>query len=260
MIRRFNYTGRKRIPRPKLSFSLRKSSKNTLSFDASIDFTSLDLPGSAQIYIEAYRRAYFQRFACGTVSAPRFPVNSPLEGLDPDALVLFRVKVVDRKGRILASADSIRPKRKEEDEGARESLLPVEFVDLGNLVWRLDLEGDLPILQLNKRVENIREIARSDGHFLGLVYPEVFRQILLKIVVEEDCNDPDAEAGDEVEGMGQWLRFAIQVLGRRHLPPPGQSEPARQQKLRWIDEVVEAFCSNHQVLERFVKEQRPKGK
>jgi hypothetical protein len=254
MIRRFNYTGRKRIPRSKVSLSLNVVHGKRLAFDAFVDLDGLLLPTSATIYVEAYRRAYFRRFPCGTISEPRFPKNRVLEGLDPDALVLFRVKVVDKKGRILAVADRIIPRRTEEEETDRQSLLPVDFVDLGQSVWRLDLEGDLPILQLNKRIENIREIARSDTFFLTLVYPEVVRQILYKIVVEEDFTDADADG--EEEWMSGWLKFAIQMLGRKHLPPLGQSEPIKQEKLKWIDDVVNAFCSDNSVLERFVKEQR----
>lgn len=254
MIRRFNYTGRKRIPRSKLSFSLNVGPGKTLAFDAAIHLDELLLPASAAIYVEAYRRAYFRRFPCGTLSEPKFPKNRVLEGLDPDALVLFRVKVVDKKGRILAATDRIIPRRAEEEQTDRQSLLPVDFVDLGQSVWRLDLEGDLPILQLNKCIENIREIARADSFFLTLVCPEVVRQILYKIVVEEDF--ADAEANGEDEWMSGWLKFAIEMLPSKRLPPLGQSEPIKQEKLKWIDDVVEAFCSNNLVLEKFVKAQK----
>lgn len=254
MIRRFNYTGRKRIPRSKLSLSLNVAPSKTLAFDASLDLDGLLLPASATIFVEAYRRAYFRRFPCGTISEPKFPKNRVLEGLDSDALVLFRVKVVDKKGRILAVADRIVPRRTEEEQADRQSLLPVDFVDLGQSIWRLDLEGDLPILQLNKGIENIREIARYDSFFLSLVYPEVVRQILYKIVVEEDFTDADTDGEDE--WMSGWLNFAIEMLGSKRLPPLGQSEPIKQEKLKWIDDVVEAFCSNNRVLEKFVKAQK----
>lgn len=254
MIRRFNYTGRKRIPRTKISLSLNTVPGSKLAFDAFIDFAGITLPSTAKIYIEAYRKTYFRRFPCGTISSPAYPRNQILEGLDPDALVLFRVKVVDRKGRIFAIADRIRPRRTGEDQTDRQSLLPVEFIDLGELIWRLDLEDDLPILQLNKRIENIRDLARYDIYFLTLVYPEVVQQILYRIVIEEDYTD--IEADGEEEWMSSWLKFAVQILGRRHLPPAGSSEPFKQQKLRWIEDVVNAFCLNNSILEKFIKEQK----
>lgn len=251
MIRRFNYTGRKRIPPSKISFSLHADSENKLAFNAFLDLYDQQLPINSAIYIEAYRRAYFKRFSCGTIAEPKLPRNQVLEGLESDALVLFRVKVVDKKGRILAAADRIVPRRTEEEQSDRQSILPVEFIDLGHSIWRLDLEGDLPILQLNKGIENIREIASSDTNFLTLVYPEVVRQILYKIVVEEDFDDPNAD--DEDQWMSNWIKFAIQILGKNHPPPSGQSEPDKQEKLKWIDDVVNAFCVNNSVMEKFVK-------
>ena len=254
MIRRFNYTGRKKIPRSRVSISLHEAPGKALAFDASVNLEGLPLPATGSLLVEAYRRAYFRRFSCGTAGTPKFPKNCVLEGLDSDALVLFRVKAVDRKGRIFAVADKINPSRTGEEPANRQFLLPVDFEDLGNTIWQLDLEGDIPILQLNKSLENIREIARSDSFFLSLIYPEVVRQVLHKIVVEDDYTDADADGEDD--WMSGWLKFAIEMLGRRVLPPSGGSEPIIQEKLKWIDDVVEAFSSKHQVLEKFVKAQK----
>jgi hypothetical protein len=253
MIRRFNYTGRKKIPRSKVSIFLNEGPGKTLAFDASVDFEGLPVPPSANIFIEAHRRHYFKRFSCGTVSAPKFPRGRILEGLDSNALVRFRVKAVDKKGRIVAAADNIQPKRIEEEEADRLCLLPVDFADLGHAIWRLDLENDWPILQLNKNIEEMREVARSDHSFLALVYPEVLRQIFFKIIVEEDHTDPETDPDDWMSG---WLRYAVDLLGKKQMPSSGQSEPIKQEKLKWIEDVVEAFCSNNQILEKFAKFQK----
>jgi len=250
MIRRFNYTGRKKIPRSKVSISLNEGPEKTLTFDATVDFEGLPVPPSANIFIEAHRRAYFKRFSCGTVSAPKFSGRRILEGLDSNALVRFRVKVVDKKGRIVAVADNIIPRRVEEEAADRLCLLPVDFVDLGHAIWRLDLESDWPTLQLNKNMEDIREVARSDNTFLALVFPEVVRQVFYKIIVEEDHTDPET---DPDEWMSGWLRFAVDLLGKKQMPSSGQSEPIKQEKLKWIEDAVEAFCSNNQTLEKFVR-------
>ena len=253
MKRRFNYTGRKKIPRSKVSISLNEGPEKTLTFDATVDFAGLLVPPSANIFVEAHRRAYFKRFSCGTVSAPKFLAKRTLEGLDSNALVRFRVKVVDKNGHIIAVADSIMPRRPEEDAADRLCLLSVDFVDLGQAIWRLDLESDWPTLQLNKHIENIREIARSDDSFLTLVYPEVVCQVLYKIVIEEDHTDPDTDPDDWMSG---WLKFAVDLLGKKQLPSSGQTEPIKQEKLKWIDDAVEAFCSNNQILGKFVKTQK----
>ena len=250
MIRRFNYTGRKKIPRSKVSISLNEGPDKTLTFESTFDLEGLPVPPSANIFIEAHRRDYFRRFPCGTVSAPKFPRGRILEGLDSNALVRFRVKVVDKKGRIVAVADNIQPKRIEEEEADRLFLLPVDFADLGHAIWHLDLESDWPTLQLNKNIEAIREIARSDNTFLALVYPEVVRQIFHKIIVEEDHTDPETDPDDWMSG---WLRYAVDRLGKKQMPSSGESEPIKQEKLKWIDDAVEAFCSKNQILEKFIR-------
>lgn len=249
MIRKFNYTGRKRIPRSRVAIEIMGKNGPT-SFEASIDLTGLNLPKSADVFVEAYRRSFFKRFYFGTVSRLRPPTDRSLADLDPRALAMFRVKVVEAagKGRILAVADKIIPRRAEDEPANKICLLPVDFVDLGQSIWRLDVEGDWPSLQLNIQIDNIREIARSDTHFLSLVYPEVVRQILHKIVVEEDHTDPETDPED---WMSQWLTFT-RLLGVKQLPPSGDSEPILQEKLKWIDDAVEAFGSSNKVLEKFM--------
>ncbi len=163
---------------------------------------------------------------------------------------MFRIKVVDATGmgRILAAADKIMPHRQDEEPTDRLCLLPVDFVDLGSSIWRLDIAGDWPSLQLNNRIDEIREIARSDVSFLSLVYPEVVRHVLYKIVVEEDHTDPESDPDD---WMSQWLNFTSNLLKVGYLPPSGESEPIIQEKLKWVDEAVEAFCSENKMLDKF---------
>ena len=163
---------------------------------------------------------------------------------------MFRVKVVDGKGRILAVADRVIPRRSEDEDASKQCLLPVEFADLGHSIWRLDLDGEWPSLLLNNRIDNIREIARADESFQALVYPEVVRQILNHIVIVEDHTDPDTDPDD---WMSLWLRFTIGLMGRKTLPPSGGEEHIVLDKGRWIDDAIEAFCASQHVVERFIQ-------
>jgi hypothetical protein len=251
MIRKFNYTGRKRIARSRVSVEIISGKNGVVSFEASIDLTGLNLPKSARVFVEAYRRSYFKRFSYGTVSRLKPAADRSLGDLDPRALAMFRIKVVEAggRGRILAVADKLIPRREEDEPANKVCLLPVDFADLGQSIWRLDLEGEWPSLQLNAQIDDIREIARSDAHFLSLVYPEVVRQVFHKIVVEEDHTDTETDPDD---WMSQWLTFA-RVLGVKQLPPSGESEPILQDKLKWIDDTVEAFCTRNKILERFTQ-------
>ncbi len=226
--------------------------RKKLAFDVALNLDRNAFPGNAKIFVEAYRKAFFRRFPCGTVSNPQLPKSRVLEGLDSRSLVLFRIKVTDPKGRLLGIADKMIPRR-EEEATDKLCLLPVDFVDLGRSIWRLDLAGDPPSLQLNKNIENIRELARSDSSFLSLVYPEVVRQVLHKIVVEESHTDPETDPED---WMSRWIQFAVEILGTRILPPEGESEPMIQEKMRWIDDVVDAFSASNQLLEKFIQAHR----
>jgi hypothetical protein len=257
MIRKFNYTGRKRIPRSRITITLVPVQRRPCYFDASIDLSELNLPQHAGVFVEAYRRSFFKRFPFGTVGRSQPPENRHLDDQDARALIMFRVKVVDEaaRGRILAVADRIIPRRTSEEPADKISILPVEFLDLGHGVWRLDLESDPPSLQLNSKIDEIKEIARSDSHFMALVYPEVVRQVLFRIVVDDDHTDPEADPDD---WMSQWLVFSTNVLGSKELPPSGASEPVRQEKLKWIDDVVEAFCATYQTLEKFIQIRQPR--
>jgi hypothetical protein len=258
MIRKFNYTGRKRIARSRVNVKIVPGVAGPTSFEASIDLSGLTLPKNAEIFIEAYRRSFFKRFAFGTVSQITPPQDCSLGDVDRRALAMFRIKVVESagKGRILAVADRIIPHRAEDEQANKLCLLPVDFVDLGQSIWRLDLLSDWPSLQLNIRIEDIREIARSNAYFLSLVYPEVVRQLFYKIVVEEDHTDPHSDPED---WMSQWLSFAS-LLGIKQLPPSGDTEPVLQDKLKWIDDAVEAFCSSNKMMEKFVQAISPGDK
>jgi len=68
--RRFNSTGRRRIPRNQVDISLdRISDLNVIpSARAVLKLNGLDLPADANVAIEAYYRTSSMRFGCGTVS------------------------------------------------------------------------------------------------------------------------------------------------------------------------------------------------
>jgi len=145
-------------------------------------------------------------------------------------------------GRILAAVDKIRPESIDEVPAGSHSLLYVEYEDLGNVIWRLDLDGDWPVLKLNQNVEEIKLIASSDHRFLPLVYPEAFRQILTRILVEDEHTDPDCD--DDWPSL--WLKLACS-LPAMAIPPPSD----KTEQLAWIDQAVEAFGAHAGMLEMF---------
>jgi len=243
MIRRFNYTGRKKIPRSRVRIRAAEDGGRR-RFDAELGLEGMDLPSEARIFVEAYHRSAYRRFAWGTIGDPRPPAQRWLDGIAVRS-PLFRVKVVRQENgvsRILAAADRVVPEEAEHADEARVSLLPVEYGDLGDRVWALELDSDGPRLWLNNRFESIREAARSGPEFVTLVYPEVFRAVLDR-ALEEGRSDPYS---DEDDWGTLWLRFACLELGRPR-PPDERGAEADY----WMEEAVNAFCARCQVVSHF---------
>ncbi len=236
MIRRINFTGRRRIAGQRVRIRVRQDGEDRC-FDAEIDLDGLDLPGDAAVYVEAYHRSAYRRFDFGTVRRLRAPSERTLAGIEVRN-PLFRLKVVLRRGdagRILAAADRVIPEPGEAEDEGRHSLLPVEYGDLGDRVWALDLDADWPRLYLNERIDGIREAARSGREFVTLVYPEVLRAVLTRILSDGNA-DPDL---DDDDWRTLWLRFACRELGRPRPPGDEYSDDARA----WVDEAVDSFCA-----------------
>jgi len=238
MIRRLNYTGRKKIPRSRVT--IRVATANDMQrFSADYDLTGLRFQQDARVFVEAYNSTSYMRFPFGTVGQREEPLDTRLTEITPRPLARFRLKVVDqtkRYGLLLGVADQLIPLRPDQDLKEKESLLPVDFVDLGDRVWRLDLSNG-PVLELNKRVELIGEAARSGGSFVGLVFPEVVRRVLSYVVLELGETDP---AADDDEWHCRWLRYATKLPGVDEIPG------TKDEREQWIETTVEAFCRAHQ--------------
>ena len=249
MIRRLNYTGRKKISRSKVTVRLLPARDGLYAFAAEYDLAGYDFPEDAKVFVEAYNSTSYMRFPFGTVGERRDPQGMTLLEVTPRPLPKFRLKVVDqseRHGLLLGVADKLIPLRPEEELTNRQSLLPVDFCDLGDRIWRLDLT-DWPVLELNNRVEAIAEVARSGDAFLALVYPEVVRGILHQIVVIEGETDPNA---DDTEWTTLWLRYVCTLPGTTE-PPSGASEDSRSRQEEWIEDAVQAFCKYREARRRF---------
>jgi hypothetical protein len=239
MIRRLNYTGRRRIARSQVMVRLVPAADGVWSFDADFTLAEHDFPAESSVFIEAYNATSYMRFGFGMVGRAAVPPDRRLTEITPTPLPKFRLKVVDRSrrhGQLLGVADKLVALLPDEELEHKQSLLPVEFHDLGEQIWRLDLT-DWPVLELNSRIADLGEIARSADWFLGLVYPEVVRRILHTALIELDQTDPDF---DESEWTCLWLRFACSLPGVSR-PPDGESEDARVRQREWIEEAVQAF-------------------
>lgn len=251
MKRRFNYTERRGIPRSQVAIAWvePKSDSEPLEFDGELNL-HLDppLPPDAEVFLEVYSGPVSMRFPCGTVATPVLPEDRRLTDFAPGQRPLFRVKVTssdDPLKRLLARADSISPMSPDEAKSGRKSILPVELVDLGDEIWRVNMEDtDQPILQLNKSIKEPNDISTMarEGDFLGLAYPAVVREIL-SVLLHPDC------AADEEHA---WIDFGIRMAGSH--PPDSdefESEELRGERVEWIEKAVAGFASHFEVKRAF---------
>lgn len=243
-VRRFNYTGRKRLKQTDTRVTLCEPGNGTATFEADLDLSRYGLPDEALISVEAYRQTSWMRFPFGTVGELRVPDDRELREFDSPEGILFRVRVTSEKqprGLLIAEASRIRPRRLEEVEEERVPLLPVKPDDsIGDEVFRVDF-SDRPILLVNSRVGDWRSAAKEPV-FTALVYSGAMRQILARILYVEHHYDKDDD-----DWRSQWLRYATRLPGVED-PPAAEEEEHFDD---WIDEAVASFCRQFRMYERF---------
>lgn len=246
MIRRFNYTGRKRIGQEHCQILL-KINNGTASFDATINLADYALPSDASVYIEAYRQTSWMRFDFGTVGAQVIPDDRQLSLFESFEDVLFRVRVVSRAipyGKLLAEADRIRLRQSDEQEDFRKPLLPVISKSLNGIVSRVDFE-DRPRLEINSAIGNWRELAGTPA-FRAMVLSYAVKEILTRILhIEKFC---ETDTDDLDDWKTQWLKYAAALPGVGN-PPEDCSNEGRVDD--WIDTAVSAFGRTFGVLDWF---------
>ncbi len=240
MIKRVNFTGRRRIARDRVAIEIRNGQPR--SFDAAIDLSGLAFPAGAVVRLEAMSAgvSVVEPFDCGTVDAVRAMRDQPLSRIEGDN-IFFALKVIDRTeriGRLLGIAENIRPEMAEEEKGAkRRGILPIQRADLEQELWRLNWDGHDVCLQVNENVPTLYDQMRYDPTIYGMVYPAVIRQLLLRAIEAGVDLDEDSDRWQVL-----WLRFGKNLHPERQEPPRADAIEDRDE---WIDEVVDAFCVGH---------------
>lgn len=248
MIKRLNFTGRRRIPKQRVKIQLRAGPPRT--FDAAIDLQGLQFLPHAAVYLEATcaGSARVQRFDFGEVGHIRPPVDRALHQLEGEN-VFFTLKVVDRTeqfGRILGVAEHIRPEpSSDQPQAGRRGILPVQPWKLGQQLWKVEFREFGPCLLVNKDVPGLADRVYSDPRLCATVFPAALRQCLQAALA--DNADPEE---DDDRWAVLWLRFGRGLHPDRE-PPPKPDEP--EERDAWLDAVVEAFCERHELKDRYLR-------
>jgi hypothetical protein len=225
--------------------------KNGRYFRAKVDLNGLNLPPDARIYIEANYKGVYQRFPFGTVAHFKEPAVTELNELPDTEIAYFDVAIVDETGEVgllLANAKGI-PVSTDGIPNDRIPLLPVNPTDLKSQFWKLSFDSSndgSPVLEINRNIPEIFEIARNDVKFISLVYPTAFRGVLVKLLEEKDF-DPEEDSW-----IFNWLKFINSVLGIKNLPEiDDENESLTPEQEAWIDECVNEYCKNFHLFEKF---------
>lgn len=248
MIRTFNYTGRKPLPKDQIQIRLHRTVP-AMSFDAVLmDFEKLQQPESARVFIEAYHQSVYMRFDFGTVGQIRIPApeDRRLKEFYDGSPVNFRVKIVDESGehgKILAEADAIRPVR-DDDENNRDPLIPVRTVGgMGQEIWRVTWEASRPVLELNQEMAGIKERLIKETRFRSLILPEVFRTVLTQIL-----SSSLDESDDFSEISERWFKFAA-ILSSEE--PPLRDDRSVPKIQEWVQGIIKPFSAKHQFFDHW---------
>lgn len=241
MKRTFNYTGRQRIDRNDVAVIL-SLSDGAWKYDATLSLAEYKFPKNAEVWVEAYRQNLWMQWQWGTISAVRSPADRRLVEFEDPEGVQFRVRVVQPPGsehhKLLGEADGIRFVKAGEADDRRRRLLVTIPDALDQQLWKINFDADPPTLLVNQDAKPSWKTMAQSPQFEALVYPEVFRRLLIRILVQDKWTDEDDSGW-----QSDWMRFAINLGGAGSLPHPD----SKQEREEWIEEAVSSFCRKLQL-------------
>jgi hypothetical protein len=252
VIKRVNFTGRRRIPRSLVDIEVFDGQPR--KFDAQINLESIPfLPGAA-VFLEATcaGSTVIERFPFGEVGNIQPPAERVLKDVEGEN-VFFTLKVVDqtkRVGRLLGIAEHIRPQRAgKQTATGRRGILPVEAAELGQELWQLKFGEHDVVLLVNKDVPGLADQVRTEPVFYSAIYPFVVRTILGKAIAD----NVDIEEDDDRWSI-LWLRFGKNLHPNRENPP--KADDTLEEREEWVEEVTRAFCEMHTLKDKYLSAER----
>jgi hypothetical protein len=225
-----------RIPRSRVEIKLqeRLDAGSFPTAVATIDLSGFDLPSAATIELEAYYRSSSMRFPCGTVASIAVPSEMELSDIDRGGAVRFRLLVIDadQTGRIIAAADGLRPMLDRESPD-RQSLLPLRETDLGDQLWKIDVDYHTgPTLLINGTVPGLGAKLREQTLLQGLIFPHALRAVLAEL------GRAGADEEDDI-----WRKDWRKFLETMSVPAEPDDPDDHESIDEWIEHVVEVFCA-----------------
>lgn len=246
-MKRFNYTGRKKIFREDIKVRLQGDFHEKPIVDVAINLADYGFPQDGRVFLEPQRKTRFMRIGLGEVVNSARQDSIELTEFDDAENLDFRVKVVDEdQGLLLGIAENIKPYNKDDklDEN-QQSILPVSSVDLSSygVLWRISWSDQKAVLEIERELGSRDQVVRS-LMFRAFIWPAAMRQILVRVL----SDDWDQELSDPQELATRWLLFARQIGA-------GTPAPNDEDHEDWIDNAVRILTNSigvrQQVIEDF---------
>jgi len=245
-MKRFNYTGRKKILKQDIRIRLHGDFNEPPVVDFQVDLEGYDFQLDAEVFLEAWDVTRFMRFKVGKVSGSIRKNNIELYDFDDAENLSFNIKVVDINsgGVLLGIAEKVMPNDKDNlPDKNYKSILPVASTDLSSygVLWRVEWHDENAVLQVESELGNREQVVRSNI-FRAFIYPAAMRQILMKIL--SDGWDDQLEDPDDLST--RWLRFAEQLGAERPVPDSDNEE--------WLDTAIRLFMNKMDIREKIIDE------
>jgi hypothetical protein len=245
-MKRFNYTGRKKILQADIHVQLKHNEGQQPYFNIVIDIADYDLPTEASVVVEAHQGTRWMRFNMGQVGLIKNTEKQELTDFDDIEHLSFRVKIIEiASGKLLALANGIKPFKDDNEANENQtSILPVRSTDLASdgVCWKLEYnEMDVSLL-IEKELGGKEQVVRS-SLFKSLILPSAMREILNCLVKDEW----DEELDDTSDWKTKWLIFVKQLGGSL----PENSREA--DNTEWVDGAVRRLVSKLGNRDEFIQ-------
>ncbi len=239
-MRKYNYTGRKRINRTDiiLAVPVEKNSKNIFfEFDINESMIGIYNPDS-NLVVEAYYRSSYMRFEYGKIGDIKPPPQRYLTAFKDPELIKFRVKVLSQNGMIEGLADRIKPDS-EDDETHQESILNVANRDLNCAIWRMEFSDDdtNPLLLIDIGIDKTH--LNHNIELKTSIIPHAFQQILTEIIFFSSDDFDFTTDNLDNDWRSRWWLYCEDL--DRKLTSEELDEMDEVEKKDWIDETVACF-------------------
>ncbi len=240
----FNYTQRRKLSRQQTQITLTPQAKaqdGARTFNARLDLPD-SLPKDARVFVEAYRSSppARMRFDWGTVADTHPPTNRKLTDFANDARPpLFRVKVTDvssHPGQLLADGSQIRATESDESPDTKLGILYTLWADNQGPVWKVDFQfHEGPQLIIDESADPDHQLPLTK-EFRALVYPEIIRQVLTRLLFGENDGGEGELHDDTLDWPKRWLNYPRDSFVFDEDPPTTEAD--REMKNDWIEDAV----------------------